>query len=281
MPNSWRRHQQVERKRELFPYKADQQKKPLSIHFLSFVIPCILLVSWQLVSTFNIIPAYQLPSPVTVVHTLIQLIKDGLFQTHLATTTLRVIGGVVVGTSVALILGVVVGFYTKAEKLFDPIIQTVRSIPGLAWVPLFILWMGIGELSKVLLIAVGVFFPVYLNVVGGILNVNRKWIEVGKIYNFSHFQLVKRIILPATLPSFFTGFRNGVGIGWMFIVAAEMMGASEGLGYLLVIGQNSSSPNIILASIVMFASMGKLSDMLIRAVERRILSWREEGAIGG
>jgi sulfonate transport system permease protein len=251
------------------------KKKNNSSITLSLMIPIILLIAWTAVTITGVIPSYQLPSPLAVIETVIGLGQDGTLWGHLGITLYRVAIGCVIGTIAALLLGSIVGFYSKAERLFDPVIQAFKSIPSLAWVPLFILWMGIGEPSKISLIAVGVFFPVYLNVVSGILNVDRKLIEVGKVYGLSHFQLVRRIIFPASLPSFFTGLRSGLGLGWMFVVASELMGASQGLGYLLVIGQNSSSPNIIIASIVLFAIIGKLTDWPVKIVENKVLSWRD------
>lgn len=248
---------------------------------LSLVIPILLLAVWSIATVTELIPSYQLPSPIAVVETIVGLAQDGTLWSHLGITFSRVIIGSLIGTIIAVLLGSVVGFYSKAERLFDPIIQAFKSIPSLAWVPLFILWMGIGEPSKISLIAVGVFFPVYLNMVSGILNVDRKLIEVGKVYGLSHFELVRRIILPATFPSFFTGLRSGLGLGWMFVVAAELMGASQGLGYLLVIGQNSSSPDLIIASIFLFAIVGKCTDWLVKLVENKVLSWRDNSVIGG
>lgn len=216
-----------------------------------------------------------------MIEKIISLTQDGSLWYHLGITFHRVLLGCFIGTSLAVLLGSIVGFYSNAERLFDPIIQAFKSIPSLAWVPLFILWMGIGEPSKISLIAVGVFFPVYLNIVSGILNVDRKLIEVGKVYGLSHFQLVRRIIFPASLPAFFTGLRSGLGLGWMFVVAAELMGASQGLGYLLVIGQNSSSPDLIIASILLFAILGKLTDWIVKLVENKVLAWRDTSSIGG
>lgn len=272
---------QLELNTELTTKKRQLNKTRYLNVALSLFLPMLILVTWHVVTTFNFIPSYQLPTPLAVVERIGQFLAEGTLQSNIFITTVRVALGVAIGTVAAVGLGLVVGFYSKAETIFDPLIQSLKSIPGLAWVPLFILWMGIGEVSKVVLIAVGVFFPVYLNIVSGILNADRKLIEVGKIYNFTHIQLVRRIILPATLPNFFTGLRSGVGIGWMFVVASEMMGASQGLGYLLIIGQNSSSPDIILVSILMFALMGKLSDILIKLVEQRSLKWRDNSAIGG
>ncbi|WP_058306762.1 ABC transporter permease [Gracilibacillus massiliensis] len=239
------------------------------------IIPVALIVLWELLSRASVVPSNQLPAPTTILEKTISLGQDGSLWGHIWITTYRVFAGFIIGTAAAIVLGAVVGFYKKAEQLFDPMIQAFRSIPSLAWVPLFILWMGIGETSKVVMIAVGVFFPVYLNIVSGILGVDRKLIEVGKMYGLNTFQLVKRIILPASLPSFLVGMRSGLGLGWMFVVAAELMGASQGLGFLLVFGQNMSSPETILASIILFAIIGKLSDWVLKQVEVRSLHWQD------
>lgn len=235
----------------------------------------ILISVWEILSRTGVVPAYQLPAPSVILETIFGLAADGSLWGHIGITVYRVFIGFLIGTAFAVILGAVVGFYSKAEQIFDPMIQAFRSIPSLAWVPLFILWMGIGEPSKVTMIAVGVFFPVYLNVVSGIGGVDRKLIEVGKMYGLNTFQLIKRVILPASLPSFLTGLRSGLGLGWMFVVAAELMGASTGLGYLLVLGQNTLSPETILASIVLFAIIGKLSDWILKTVELRSLHWQD------
>ncbi|WP_408057425.1 ABC transporter permease [Ureibacillus terrenus] len=264
-----------------FETKKTGKKKRNPNILLGFILPVLLLAVWTAATETGFIPSYQLPSPKNVIERIVRLVQDGSLWSHVGITFYRVGIGFFIGTLAAVLLGSVVGFYSKAEKIFDPIIQAFKSIPSLAWVPLFILWMGIGEASKISLIAVGVFFPVYLNIVSGILNVDRKLIEVGKVYRLSHFQLVKRIIFPASLPSFFTGLRSGLGLGWMFVVAAELMGASEGLGYLLVIGQNSSSPDIIIASILLFAIVGKLTDWFVKIIENKVLAWRDTSAIGG
>lgn len=242
---------------------------------LGSVLPVILIVLWEIFSRLGILPAYQLPAPSTVLETIFSMLQDGSLWSHVGITTFRVLAGFIIGSAMAVILGSIVGFYKKAEQLFDPMIQAFRSIPSLAWVPLFILWMGIGETSKVTMIAVGVFFPVYLNTMSGITGVDRKLIEVGKMYGLHTFQLIRRVILPAALPSFLTGLRSGLGLGWMFVVAAELMGASEGLGYLLVLGQNTLSPETIIASIILFAIIGKLTDWILKQVEQRALKWQD------
>lgn len=242
---------------------------------LGLVIPFILLVVWEAAVRFNLLDAYVFPAPTTILQKIFELAQEGTLWGHIGITFFRVMIGFLAGTIAAVVLGSIVGYFKWFEQLMDPLLQAFRAIPSLAWVPLFILWMGIGESSKVMLIAVGVFFPIYLNIVSGIQGVDRKLIEVGKIYHFTPLQIVRRIILPASLPSFLVGLRSGVGLGWMFVVAAELMGASQGLGYLLVVGQNTYSPQLIIASIILFALLGKATDSLLKALEARALKWQD------
>jgi sulfonate transport system permease protein len=144
----------------------------------------------------------------------------------------------------------------------------------MAWVPLFLLWMGIHETSKIALISVGVFFPVYLNLLSGILTVDRKLVEVGQVFKLGKLQLVRRVILPAALPAYLVGLRSGLGLGWMFVVAAEIMGASRGLGFLMIDGQMTGRASVIIASIVLFAIFGKLTDLIIELAGNRLLGHR-------
>lgn len=256
-------------------FKRNKSFLSYEVIWMGSIIPILLLIVWEVLSRFGYFPTYLLPAPTTVVGTIINLAEDGSLWGHVGITLYRVFAGFFLGTAAALMLGGLVGLYRKAELLFDPLIQAFRAIPSLAWVPLFILWMGIGEVSKITMISVGVFFPVYLNIISGITGVDRKLIEVGKMNRLSTFQLVRRIILPASLPSFLTGLRSGLGLGWMFVVAAELMGASQGLGYLLIAGQNILSPETILASILLFAFIGKGTDWILKKLESRTLHWQD------
>lgn len=255
--------------------KTKKKQLPLSTIVLGSIVPGLIVVVWEILTRIGYFPAYQLPAPSTILITIYDMAVDGSLWGHIGLTTYRVFVGFVIGNLIAVLLGSFVGFNRNIEKFFDPMIQAFRAIPSLAWVPLFILWMGIGESSKITMIALGVFFPVYLNVVSGILNVDRQLIEVGRIYGLNTVQLVTRIILPAALPSFLVGIRSGLGLGWMFVVAAELMGASQGLGFLLVLGQNTLAPETILASIILFALIGKLSDWVLKIIEQRALHWQD------
>ncbi|MFC0189646.1 ABC transporter permease [Fictibacillus aquaticus] len=271
-------------KTELWQSRASEKKKELlrpllkerlQGSWLGLIIPMILLISWEIASVRGVFEAHLLPAPTVVLAKISEMAADGSLWSHIWITLYRVFIGFVIGTASAVVIGSFVGYWKLAENLLDSLVQAFRSIPSLAWVPLFILWMGIGEPSKIVLIAVGVFFPVYLNIVAGIQGVDRKLIEVGKIYQFSSLQIVRRIILPSALPSFITGIRSGLGVGWMFVVAAELMGASEGLGYLLVEGQNTYAPDVVIASILLFALLGKGSDSVLKLVETKALHYQD------
>jgi len=155
-------------------------------------------------------------------------------------------------------------------------LQSLRNIPSMAWVPLFLLWMGIQETSKITLIALGAFFPVYLNLSIGMSHVDPKLIEVGRVYRLSGLQMIRRVILPAALPEYVVGLRSGLGLAWMFVVAAEIMGASRGLGFLMIDGQMTGRASIILASVILFAALGKGTDLGLELVSHRLLRYKAQ-----
>ena len=220
-----------------------------------------------------------MPPPSVIFATLADLARSGELLRHTIATVSRVAAGFGLGVAAGTFFGALTGYSLMAHRLLDPTLQALRAIPSIAWVPLFILWLGIFEESKVTLIAVGVFFPVYLGVMGAILAVDRKIVEVGRIFRLSGPALVRRILLPAVLPAYVVSLRSGLGLGWMFVVAAEFMGASEGLGYLLIDGQQLGKPAQIVAAILTFAVLGKLTDTLLMLASAPFLRWQD--AYGG
>lgn len=242
---------------------------------VAIAVPVLGLLLWELAASAGWLNARLMPPPSRTFATLWSLTETGELYRHIAATTLRVLIGFAIGAAAATVAGALVGYFATLRRLVDPTLQALRAIPSIAWVPLFILWFGIFETSKVVLIAVGVFFPVYLGVVGAILSVDRKIVEVGRMFRLSGFALVRRILLPAVLPTYIVSLRAGLGLGWMFVVAAEFMGASEGLGYLLVDGQQLGKPDQVLASIIVFAIAGKLTDSVLLATTAPLLRWQD------
>ena len=242
---------------------------------LALVVPILLIGFWELGAAAGLISTRLIPPPSRIGETLIDLAGDGDLWVHSLATTLRVVAGFALGAAVGTVLGAATGVSDRFQTLFDPTLQALRNIPSIAWTPLFILWFGIFETSKVLMIALGVFFPVYLTFSGAIASVDRGMVEVGKAYAFTTPTLIRRILFPASLPTYVIGLRNGLGLGWMFVVAAEFLGASEGLGYLLVDGQQTGRPAVIIASIVMFALLGKITDKVLATVGSRFTYWQD------
>ncbi len=253
----------------------------ITAHGIGWIIPVLLIMVWQVASANAWVPANLMPPPAKIVSTLFNLFATGKLADHIGITTYRVFMGFWLGTGVALVLGILNGYFRTARNLIDPLIQGLRNIPSLAWVPLFILWMGIYESSKIALIALGVFFPVYLNLVSGIQRVDRNLLEVGWVHGYRGFRLIIHFFLPSALPSLVVGLRSGLGLGWMFVVAAEIMGASKGLGFLMTDGQTTGRPALIITSILLFALLGKWTDWLLEAAGRRVLSWQDTYDSGG
>lgn len=246
---------------------------------LGIVLPVLLAIGWEVAVATGFAQGRLMPPPSRLFKTLYDLAITGELWRHIGATLARVLAGFALGTIAGTLVGAVAGASRLAKDVVDPTLQGLRSVPSIAWVPLFILWLGIFEESKVALIAVGCFFPVYLGVLGAISSVDRKTVEVGRMFRLSQFQLVRRILLPAILPAYILALRQGLGLGWMFVVAAEFMGASEGLGYLLVDGQQLGKPDQILAAILTFAILGKITDGLLAAASAPLLTWQDSFAL--
>jgi sulfonate transport system permease protein len=242
---------------------------------IGLILPIGLGVVWEIVVSTGLTPGRLMPPPTRLVHTFLALARSGELQTHIAATMTRVVLGFGIGAVAGTVLGLLNGGSRWARLLLDPSIQGVRAIPSLAWVPLFVLWLGIFETSKVALIALGVFFPVYLGMLTAIQTVDRKLIEVGRVFGLSPLGIALRITWPAVMPIWIASLRSGLGLGFMFLVAAELMGASEGLGYLLVDGQQMGQADIIVVAMIIFAVLGKACDTILVLVSRPILRWQD------
>jgi sulfonate transport system permease protein len=239
-----------------------------------FILPLLLFVIWELAARAGLIEPRLLPPPSEVARTLYALSQNGLLA-HVVVSIARVGSGFAIGAILGTAFGIAVGLNSEVESVIDPTFQALRAIPSLAWVPLLLLWLGIGETPKITLIALGAFFPVYLNVVTGLRNVDAKLIELGRSLQLSQAAMVTRILLPASLPNIFVGLRVGLSLSWMFLVAAELIAADRGLGYLLSEGRETSRPDIVLAAIVLLALLGKLTDGIVKHVQSRRLAWRD------
>ncbi len=245
---------------------------------LGLLLPVALALFWEIAVRMGLSNGRLVPPPSVIWNTFVDLAATGELQRHALATLTRVAAGFVCGVAAGTILGAIAGYSLLTHRVVDPTLQALRSIPSIAWVPLFILWFGIFEASKIILIAVGVFFPVYLGVMGAVMSVDRKIVEVGRVFRLSGLAMVRRILLPAVMPAYVISLRAGLGLGWMFVVAAEFLGASTGLGFLLIDGQQLGKPAQIVAAIVAFAILGKATDWLIVLVSTPFLRWEDRFA---
>jgi sulfonate transport system permease protein len=242
---------------------------------LRFVLPAVLVAVWWTSTGSGWIKPYQLASPGAVVNELAALAASGTLQADLWASASRVAVGFAIALVLALMLGSLAGSSRRARLAIDPTLQAIRAVPSLAWVPLILLWFGIGESAKIVLVAIGAFFPIYVSLLAGIQGVDRKLIEVADVLQVGRRKLIAEVLVPATLPQLLTGARLGLTQAWLFLVAAELLAASRGLGFLLSDGQQVSRTDEVLVAILLFALCGKLTDMGVRAIERRWTGWAD------
>jgi sulfonate transport system permease protein len=243
--------------------------------WLVLVGPLLLLGIWELATTVGGVAPQTLASPSTVASTAWELTKSGELPDALVVSLRRVAIGLLLGVSAGTALAVVSGLFPVGERLVDPLVQMFRTMPALALVPLFILWFGIDERPKVLLVAFGVAFPIYVNTYGGIRGVDGRLVEAGRVFGLGRWGLIRHVVLPGALPSWLVGLRFSLGIAWIVLVAAEQINATSGIGALMVNAQNLLQTDVILVGLLVYSALGLASDRLVRALERRTLSWRQ------
>ncbi|MFF1529662.1 ABC transporter permease [Cellulomonas sp. NPDC058312] len=238
---------------------------------LGLLLPVLLLAAWQGVTSAGLVAPYQLPSPASVWTAAVDLAERGLLGQYVAISTQRVVLGFLIGAALGLAVGSLVGLSRLAGALLEPTLGAVRAVPSLAWVPLLILWMKIGEESKLTLIAIGAFFPVYTTVVAALRHVDAHLVEAGRAYGLRGPRLLGVVQLPAAVPSVVAGLRLALAQSWLFLVAAELIASSMGLGFLLMDSGNNGRVDRMILAIVLLALLGKLTDALIGLAEKSLL----------
>lgn len=238
---------------------------------LGLVLPLTLVTVWHVLSVNGVVESSRLPPPADVGTAFVELVQSGRLWPNLAVSLQRVFLGFGVGAALAVVVGIAVALVPLVDRLVSPLLSAVRAVPSLAWVPLLVLWYGIGEESKVVLVAIGAFFPVLATLTAGIRQVDVGLLEVARAYGLSWPQRVRTVLLPSAAPSLLAGVRLGLNQAWLFLVAAELLGAAEGLGWLLQNTQRNGQIDLLLVTIILFALLGKASDALVAEVERRVL----------
>jgi sulfonate transport system permease protein len=240
---------------------------------LPWIIPVTLIGLWQLLSTLGILSSRVLPNPLDIFTAAAELIKSGQLMSDVWISTKRAFIGFVVGGGIGFILGLVNGLSREAESLLDSSIQMIRNIPHLALIPIVILWFGIEEEAKLFLVALGTFFPIYLNTFHGIRSVDKSLIEMAHVYELKGISLFWHVIFPASLPSILVGVRYALGITWVTLIVAETIAADSGIGYMAMNAREFMQLDVVVLSILLYALLGKLSDVAAKLAERRFLKW--------
>ena len=247
--------------------------KQLKQQLLPWLVPVLLIALWQMASSTGVLESRVLPAPTAVVTAFWELLLSGELWKHVQVSAGRAIIGLVIGGGLGLFLGLLNGSSKVASTLLDTTLQMIRNIPALALIPLVILWFGIDETAKLFLVAIGVFFPIYINTYHGIRSVDPQLIEMGKSYGLTRWQLYKNIILPGALPSILVGLRFALGLVWVLLIVAETISAQAGIGYMTVNAREFLQTDVVLVGILLYALLGKLADVLAVSLEKYLLRW--------
>lgn len=246
-------------------------QRPVVRFIAGLLLPVLIVLVWHAVTTSGLVPPYRLPTPWSVVTAGIDLAERGQLWQHIAISVQRVLLGFGIGSLIGLAAAALVGLSRLGDVVLSPTLAALRAVPSLAWVPLLILWLQIGEESKVTLVAIGAFFPVYTTVAAALRHVDPHLVEAGRSFSLRGWSLFRMVQLPAVVPSVVSGLRLALAQSWLFLVAAELIASSVGLGFLLNDSQDNGRVDRILLAIVLLALLGALSNALLGLVEKRLL----------
>ena len=237
------------------------------------IAPLLLIIVWQIFGTFGVLNEHILPPPTKVISTFVQLFKNGKLVDNLFISLIRVFRGFILGALAGVVIGIFMGLSRPINKILSSLVSIFRPIPMIAWIPLLILGLGIGEESKVAVIFIGTLWPVLLNTISGILSVDTKLIEVSRVLEKSKIEMLIKVIMPSAWPAIFTGLRLGISTAWTCVVAAEMIAASSGIGYMIMYARELSQPDVVLVGVFTIGFVGLLIDAIIGALQKKALGW--------
>ena len=239
-----------------------------------WISPVVIVATWQVLSSAGVIPEDKIASPAQIGATAWELAKDGTLGDATLVSVQRVLAGFVVGASIGLVLAVVAGLSRVGEDAVDPPMQMLRTLPHFGLIPLFIVWMGIGEAPKIALIAMGVAFPLYLNTFAGIRSIDRKMTEAALTMGLTRRQRLRHVVVPGALPQALVGLRQSLGVAWLSLIVAETVSADSGLGYMINHAREFLQTDVIVVGLAVYSILGLATDSLVRLIERRALAWR-------
>lgn len=240
---------------------------------LPWLVPLLVLLAWQAGVQLGLISPQVLPAPTAVARAAWSMARSGELWRDIRVSTLRALAGFAIGGGFGFVLGMLNGISRMSEVLTDSTLQMLRNIPHLALIPLVILWFGIGEEAKVFLVALGVFFPIYVNTLHGVRSVDPQLLEMARAHGMRRGAIFWQVMFPGALPSIFVGLRYGLGIMWLTLIVAETISANAGIGYMAMNAREFLMVDVVVLSILIYAALGKLADSIARLLERTCLSW--------
>jgi sulfonate transport system permease protein len=243
--------------------------------FISLILPIVIILFWYIGSSNGSFNVSIIPTPQKVGNAFLKMIENGSLWQHILASFGRVIRGFAIGAVTGIILGLFIGLYFRLNQLFAALIGVLRPIPPIAMIPLFIMWLGIGEQSKIALVTVGAFWPVLLNTIAGVQSTDSKLIEVAKVFGKNKLLILKDIIIPSTIPSLFTGLRLSISTAWSCVVAAEMIAADKGVGYLIMYARQMSKPAELFVGIISIGVIGLAIDILFQLIQKKVVYWNK------
>jgi sulfonate transport system permease protein len=255
-------------------FAAPRLAVPRGWPWVGWLLPVLSLVAWQAAASFGWITDAVLPSPYAVAQAAWRLARSGELPQNLGVSALRALAGLLVGGGIGLALGLLNGLSRLSFSVTDTSVQMIRNVPHLALIPLVIVWFGIDEGAKLFIVALGVFFPIYLNTLHGVRSVDPQLIEMAGSYGFRGWSLFRRVIFPGALPSILVGLRFALGVMWLTLIFAETIAAQSGIGYMAMQAREFMETDVIVLSILLYALLGKGADSLVKVIERWQLAWR-------
>jgi len=256
--------------------RSRRNRRAVRLKDLGFgvVFPLLLLVVWEVATRRHWVKPYFLPRPWSVIAAFKEMLFEEGLLTDFRVSAVVVLEGFLLGGVLGLVTGISAGLSKTVERLLGPLLNSIRQVPPLAWLPLIVLWVGIGPMAKSVMIAKAVFFPVFLNTLQGIRGVGKEYVEVARIFEYSKALLLRKVVIPAALPSIFVGLRYGAGLAWAFVIAAEMLSGKLGLGYLLMRSQELLLTEQLFVVIVVIGAVGFAVDVTLRRIESGLLRWK-------
>jgi sulfonate transport system permease protein len=248
---------------------------------MRYLSPVLFIVLWQVACSTGLLSTRLMASPAQIIGEAWSLTLDGTLPVNLGVSLARAGAGLAIAVVVGAGLALIAGLSRLGEDIIDAPLQIMRTLPALALVPLFILWFGIGETPKIIMVALGSSFPIYLNLHKGIRSIDPKLLEMARTLGLSRAQTIRDVILPGALPDFLVGLRFAVGISWLMLVVAEQVNADSGIGHMMIDAEDFMRTDIILVGLLVYGLLGLVSDQIVRFLESALLSWRPSNRPGG